>query len=161
MSRPYVLKKMRSSLNKNAKGYPNAGHHARLSQNNTSSEDIGSNQAQGNRTPWTSSILLHPLHDILPSLTGCLLHTLPAIPMRVAGKVPNFLVPSVLQNIFDRNLLVFPTSSFFETFRLMFWENASVVCASGSSEPVYLANLFADLSALFEPRCAVDCDGDV
>jgi hypothetical protein len=81
--------------------------------------------------------------------------------MRIAGKVPNLLVPPVLQNILDRNLVFLLAFSLFGTSRLMFWEEASVVCASRSGEPVYLINLFTDLSALFEPCCAVDCDGDV
>lgn len=81
--------------------------------------------------------------------------------MRITGKVPNLLVPPVLQNILDGDLVILLAFSFFGAARLMFWEEASVVCASRSGEPVYLINLFADLSALFKPCCAVDCDGDV
>lgn len=94
-------------------------------------------------------------------MTRRLLHTLPAIPMCITGQVPNLLVPSVLQYILDGDLVFFLAFSFFKTSRLMFWEEASVVCASRGGEPVYLINLFADLSALFEPCSAVDCDGDV
>lgn len=81
--------------------------------------------------------------------------------MRIAGKVPNLLVPPVLENIFDRDLVFFLGFPFFKSSRFMFWEEATVVGASRSSKPVYLINLLADLSALFESRCAVDRDGDV
>lgn len=94
-------------------------------------------------------------------MTRRLFHTLPAIPMCVAGKVSNLLVPPMLQNILDGDLVFLLDFPFFSTSRIMFWEEASVVCASRSGEPVYLINLFADLSALFEPCSAVDCDGDV
>lgn len=81
--------------------------------------------------------------------------------MRIASKFPDLLVPPVLQDIFDCNLLLFQGFPFLKASGLMFWEEAPVVCTRRSGEPVYLINLFADLSALFQPCCAVDCDGDV
>jgi hypothetical protein len=81
--------------------------------------------------------------------------------MRVAGKVRNLLVPPVLQDIFHRDLFFLLASSFLKRLMFMFWEKASVVCASRSSEPVYLVNLFTDLPALFESCRTVNCDGDV
>lgn len=119
-------------------------------------------QPKGNQTGnWISLILLQPLRNILPSLTGCVLHALPAIAMRVAGKVRNLLVPPVLQDIFHRDGIFLPTSFLLKRLGFMFWEKASVVCASRSSQPVYLVNLFTDLPPLFESCRTVNCDGDV
>jgi hypothetical protein len=81
--------------------------------------------------------------------------------MRITGKIPNLLVPPVLQNIFDRDLVFFLGFPFFKGSRYMFWVESAVICASRSGEPVYLIDLLTDLPALFKPRCAMDCNGDV
>jgi hypothetical protein len=81
--------------------------------------------------------------------------------MRFPGQFLDLLVPPVLQDLLHVRLVISSSWALFEAAGGLLGFKATVVCAGGGGEVVYLVHLFADGSALLEAGCLVDLEADV
>lgn len=80
--------------------------------------------------------------------------------MRFPSQLLHFLVPPMLQNFLHSDFFIVLMQAILQSSWDILWSIATVICAGGGGEPVYLIDLFADRPTLFQTVGAVNCDCD-
>lgn len=82
--------------------------------------------------------------------------------MRFPSQLLDLRIPLMFQNFLDGHLVIISSwEAIFKSTGNIFREIATIVCADGRGQPVYLFDLVADHAPLLESVCVVDGDGYV